>query len=452
MDMKKLILKMSLPVMLSMIIQALYNIVDSIFVAKISEQSLTALSIAFPIQMIIISIFVGLGVGINSFMSRKLGEGNKIAASSAALHGMLLGIILWTVLAISASFLPKLFINLFTDDPLVQSYALEYITIVMIFSFGSIIAEVCMNILRAQGDMISSMKIQLIGAITNIILDPILIFGFLFVPKMGIKGAAIATIIGQIIAMFYALFHVFKKKNILSFSFKNFKFNKNITTEVLKVGIPAMFMQMLGSVMISCVNLILATFSDTAIAVFGAYFKMQSLIYMPAFGLFQGSMPIIGFNYGAKNKKRVMDAIKYACLFSMVITLFGTIILQVLPNQLLALFNSTDAMTSIGIQCLKIISLGFIFSGISMTLSMVFQALGYAHISLIVSFLRQIVLLLPLAYILSRFIGLSGVWIAFPISEIITFIISLFYMKKIYKKKIQTLNPVKIYTGNRKAS
>ena len=439
MDIKRLIIKMSLPAMLSMIVQALYNVVDSIFVAKISEQALTALSLAFPIQIIIVAIFVGLGVGINSFMSRKLGEGNKDDAVNAAEHGFAIGIVLWIFLAICSTFVPKIFFKLFTDDPVVLEYAIQYTTIVMMFSIGSILAEVCMNILRATGDMISSMKIQLVGAITNIILDPLLIFGLLFFPELGVRGAAIATIAGQIIAMLFALTLILKKDNELKLNIKKFHYKNYITIEIFKVGVPAMIMQVVGSIMVSGLNLILSAFSGTAVAVFGAYFKLQSFIYMPVFGLTQGIMPIVGFNYGAKNKSRVLEAVKYGCIFAGLIMLVGTTIFQILPRQLLMLFSSTAQMEAIGIGCLRIISIGFMVSGVVIVMSTVFQALGFAQGSLIISFARQLLLLLPIAFILSKLIGLTGVWMAFPISEVASLSIVWYFARKIYKERIQFL-------------
>ncbi|MBU3110113.1 MATE family efflux transporter [Clostridium lacusfryxellense] len=439
MDIKKLIIKMSLPAMLSMIVQALYNVVDSIFVAKISEQALTALSIVFPIQLIIVSIFVGLGLGINSFMSRKLGEGNKDVAINTAEHGFAIGIGLWIILAICSTFVPQMFSKLFTDDPVVIKYAVQYTRIIMLFSFGSIIAEVCMNILRSTGDMLSSMKIQLLGAIINIVLDPILIFGLLFFPKLSVQGAAIATVIGQIGSMLYALKLVLKNNNGLKLNLKKFHHSSNITGEIFKVGIPAMFMTMLGSIMVSGLNLILAGFSGTAVAVFGAYFKLQSFIYMPVFGLTQGIMPIVGYNYGAKNKQRVIETVKYGCIFACTIMLVGTAIFVIFPRQLLMLFSSTPQMEAIGIKCLRIISIGFMFSGIVIVISTIFQALGKANASLVISFSRQIIILLPLAFILSDLIGLTGIWIAFPISEAVSLIISGYFVIKIYREKIRDL-------------
>jgi putative MATE family efflux protein len=440
MDIKKLIIKMSLPAMLSMIVQALYNVIDSIFVAKISEQALTALSIAFPIQLIIVSIFVGFGVGINSFMSRKLGAGNKDDAINTAEHGFAIGIVLGIILAICSTFVPKMFSKLFTDDPVVIKYAVQYTRIIMLFSFGSIISEVCMNILRSTGDMLSSMKIQLLGAITNIVLDPILIFGLLFFPELGVKGAAIATVIGQISAMLYALKLVLRNKNGLKLNLKKFHYSRDITGEIFKVGIPAMFMQMMGSIMVSGINLILAGFSGTAVAVFGVYFKLQSFIYMPVFGLVQGIMPIVGYNYGAKNKHRILETVKYGCIFACAIMLFGTTVFVIFPRQLLMLFSSTPQMDAIGIECLRIISIGFAFSGIAIVLSTIFQALGKAEVSLIISFSRQIIILLPLAFILSKLIGLTGIWVSFPIAEVCSLIISGYFAVKVYREKIRDLD------------
>lgn len=433
MDIKKLIKKMSLPAIISMVVQALYNIVDSIFVARISEKALTALSLAFPIQLALVSIFIGLGVGLNSYISRKLGEKNRDAAINTAEHGFFIGIALWLLFAISSTFIPKIFFKLFTQDQEVKLYAVQYTKIIMIFSFGSIISEVCMNILRATGDMISSMKIQLIGAITNIILDPILMFGFLFIPGLGVNGAAIATVLGQILAMLYALKLVFGNKEF-KLNIKKFHFSKLITIEILKVGIPVTFMQLVGSFMISGINIILALFSATAIAVFGIYFKLQSFIFMPVFGLCQGIMPIMGFNYGAKNQKRVMDTLKYGSIYAGIIMLLGTVIFQIFPRQLLMLFNSTTEMEKIGVGCLRIISSGFLFAGIVAVLSTYFQALGSAPVSLIVSLARQIIILIPVAYILSLFWGTTGVWLAFPIAEILSFLISVYFTVKVIKK------------------
>jgi len=434
MDVKILIIKMALPAMISMIVQALYNIVDSIFVARISEKALTALSFAFPIQMIIVSIFVGLGVGVNSYISRKLGEGKKDEAINTAEHGLLIGIAIWSLLAISSFILPKFFFKFFTNDPVIIKYSVQYTRIVMLFSFGSILTEVCMNILRASGDMISSMKIQLLGALINIILDPIFIFGFLFIPALGVTGAAIATVIGQLCAMTFALTLVLKNKKGLELDFSKFKYSLNITKEIFRVGVPAIFMQLLGSFMLTGVNLILAGISSTSVAVFGAYFKLQSFIYMPVFGLNQGMMPVVGYNYGAKKYDRVASAVKYSVIYAAVIMLFGFILFQLFPRPLLALFNSSEQMYEIGVVCLRTISYGFIFSAGGIVLSTLFQALGKGSISLFLSFARQIIFLLPLAFVFSGIIGVQGVWFAFPISEVLSLIIAIFFTVKVFKR------------------
>lgn len=427
MDIRKLIITMSLPAMISMIVQALYNIVDSIFVAKISEEALTALSLAFPIQMVIIAIFVGLGVGVNSYMSRKFGEGKRDEATNTAEHGLIIGISIWVLLAIGSFTVPQHFFKLFSTDQIVLDYAIKYTRIIMFFSFGSITTEVCMNILRSQGDMISSMKIQLTGAIINIILDPFLIFGLFFFPELGVVGAAIATIIGQLCAMIFALNLVLRSKNGIKLSMSKFHFSKVITKEIFRVGIPAIFMQLMNSVMVTGINIILAGFSGTAVAVFGAYFKIQSFIYMPVFGLTMGMMPIVGYNFGAKNLDRVYRTVRYTILYACLIMLFGVFLFQIFPHQLLSLFSSTDEMYRIGIGCLRTISLGYIFSGGTIVLSTYFQSLGRGSISLVISFARQLILLLPIAFILSKVIGLPGVWIAFPTSEIIALIIALIF-------------------------
>jgi putative MATE family efflux protein len=424
MDIKKLIIQMSLPAMLSMITQALYNIVDSIFVAKISEDALTALSLSFPIQMIIISIFVGLGVGINSYMSRKLGEGKKDEAVNTAEQGLFIGLLIGLLLAVSSYIVPQYFFRIFTDDPLVLEKSITYTRIIMLFSFGCILTEACSNILRATGDMISSMKIQLTGALINIILDPLLIFGLFFFPQLGVKGAAIATVIGQLCAMCYALFLVLHNKSGLKLSMNKFHFSNRITGEIFKVGIPVMFMQMLASVMVTGVNLILAGFSGSGIAVFGAYFRIQSFIFMPVFGLTMGIMPIIGYNYGAGNIPRVTKTVKYGILYATSIMMIGLIIFQLFPHLLLQLFSSTPEMYNIGIPCLRILSISFLFSGCTIVLSTFFQSLGKGILSLVVVFLRQIILLLPIAFGLSKIMGLTGVWAAFPLSDFLTFILA----------------------------
>lgn len=430
MEMKKLVLLMSIPAITGMLVQGLYNVVDSIFIAQISQEALTALSIAFPIQMIIISTFVGIGIGVNAYMSTKLGEGNKNVAFKTAENGLLLGIILWAIIALSSLFLPEVFVRLFTKDELVLKYAISYLKIVMLLSFGSIIAELCMNVQRATGDSISSMKIQLLGAITNVVLDPILIFGLLFIPKLNIEGAAIATVIGQIASMFYGLYIVSKSENGITLSIRNLVFDKDIINGILKVGIPTILMTGLSSVMVAGINLILTTISSTSIAVYGAYFKVQQFVMMPVFGIGQGIMPIIGFNYGSKNIDRVKKAIKYGMIGSLFILSLGLILFEFFPLVLLKLFNSNSEMIELGVTCFRICGFSIIFTCISIPLTTTFQAIHKPQYSLLISLTRQIVLLLPLAFILSKTLGIIGVWWAFGITELLVVILSMMMYKR----------------------
>lgn len=443
MKMGKLIMVMSLPAIISMIVQALYNIVDSIFVSELGEKALTALALVYPMQMIIIAVFAGIGVGLNVGISKKIGANKLKEASITAEHGMLIGFILWLILAILSFLIPEKFIGLFTQDQIVLKYATSYLQIVMLFSFGSIIAEICMNIMRATGDATRSMKIQLLGALTNIILDPLLIFGVLFFPKLGITGAAIATVIGQIASMFYGLYCVLKAENGINFSISNFHYEGSITKNILLVSVPATFMIGLQSVMLAGINFILSGDSQLAIAVFGIYFKLQAFITMALVGLTQGIMPIMGFSYGAKNKKRLIEVIKYSLVIAIGLMLIGTLAFNIFPLQLLRLFNSTPEIEQIGISCLRICSLGYVFAGIGMIFATLFQAIDKPHYSLILTCCRQIVFLLLIAYILFNVVGLVGVWMAFPIAEFLCAAMSGVMMVSIYKNSIVTLGETK---------
>jgi putative MATE family efflux protein len=439
MKMGRLIMVMSLPAIVSMIVQALYNIVDSIFVSALGAKALTALALVYPMQMVIIAIFAGIGVGINAVISRQIGAGKFKDASNSAEHGILIGFILWIILAILSFFIPTRFVGLFTEDQQIIDYATRYLQIVMLFSFGSIMAEICMNIMRSTGDSIKSMKIQLLGAIINIILDPILIFGMLFFPEMGITGAAIATVLGQIASMVYGIYCVSKSNNGINFSINSFHYESNITKSIVAVSIPATFMIGLQSLMLVGINYILSNESETAIAVFGIYFKLQAFITMALVGLTQGMMPIMGFNYGAKNKKRVMDATKYSLFIASGIMIFGTLIFNLFPLQLLRLFNSTAEIERIGVSCLRICSVGFIFAGVGLIFATLFQAIGKPQYSLVLTFARQIVFLLVIAYLLYNAIGVVGVWSAFPIAEFLCAVMGCVMMATIYKNKINKL-------------
>jgi len=434
----KLIISMSLPAMFSMFIQSLYNIVDSMFVARIGVEALTALSLAFPIQMLMIAVAVGTGVGVNSLVSRRLGEGRHEEASSAATHGLVLAFISWIAFALLGFFFTKPFFESFSNSPTVVGMGCDYIYVVTIFSFGVFILIDLEKTLQATGNMIYPMLFQLTGAITNIILDPIMIFGLFGFPKLGVRGAAIATVCGQVLSLLFCLYIVFKKNHEVHITLKKFRFHRGTVKDIYVVALPSMIMQAIMSILVSGLNAILITFSEAAVAVLGAYYKLQSFIFMPLFGLTQGIMPIMGYNYGARNKKRLIDTLKFAIMIALIIMTIGTLIFMLIPDRLLMIFNASLQMLQIGVPAFRIISLCFIVAAIGILLSTLFQALGIGIYSLIISTLRQLVIILPSAYLLSK-IGLNYIWYAFPIAEAASFIVSVLFFKRLYTNKIKYL-------------
>lgn len=437
--MLKLILSMSLPAIFSMLVQSLYNVVDSFFVSKISENALTAVSYAAPAQMLMISVAVGTGIGINSLVSRRLGEGNQKAADNAATHGLLLGVANWVVFALLGIFFSGTFIHSMTSNPEIAEWGTQYLSIVLIASTGLFVELVLEKTLQATGNMIYPMIFQLIGAVINIILDPIFIFGLLGVPKFGVAGAAIATVLGQIIAMVYALIIALCKKHRVHIGFKGFQFHGKTVKDIYAVGFPSMLMQSVGSVLITVMNLILGTFTETAVAVYGIYFKLQSFVFMPVFGLTHGVLPIMGFNYGAGNKKRLMDALKMGCYIALGIMAAGTLLFMLLPKELLLIFDASDNMLEIGIPALRMISLCFIPAAIGILFSTLFQAIGMGGKSLLISILRQVVILIPVALLMAQF-GLGYVWTAFPIAETVSLVASIVIFLQVKKHKVQTIS------------
>lgn len=435
-----LVVSMSLPAIFSMLVQALYNIVDSMYVAQIGEQALTAVSLAFPLQSLIIAVAVGTGVGLNSFISRSLGAKRQEDANNAADHGIFIGIVTGIIFAIIGVWTAKPFIGAFTDDAQVLSMGGSYLSIVMMLSISVFVQVNCEKTLQATGNMIWPMFFQLLGAITNIILDPILIFGFFGAPAMGVTGAAIATVIGQVVAMSFSIFVLVHKKHGVEINLKGFHPSSRIISSIFKVGIPSIVMQSIATVMTIGLNTILMSFSASAVAVVGLYFKLQMFIFMPIFGITQGIMPIIGYNYGAKNKARLMGTMKIGLIAAFAIMLLGTILFNLAPNMLLSLFNPSADMLKHGVPALKIISLGFTMAAVSIVISTVFQAVGNGTISLCISVLRQLVILLPVAFILSKTsLGVSGVWWAFFIAETSALFVSLASFYKTYKNKIAIL-------------
>ena len=441
MPIMKLILSMSIPAMFSMLIMSLYNIVDSIFVSQIGENALTAVSLAYPAQMLIVAFAVGTGVGVNSLVSRRLGEKNEKEAQYAAGHGIVLSMITWVVFALAGFFLAEPFIKLCSTsdtNPAVIDDAVAYLRIVMVFSFGSFYEAGLEKTIQGTGNMFYPMVFQLIGAIVNIILDPIFIFGYFGVPAMGVAGAAIATVIGQILSAVYAFYVIHTKKFAVSFSLKGFKFNAKTVKNIYQVGLPAIVMQSIASILNTFLNMILMALSATAVAVLGVYFKLQSFVFMPVFGLNQGVMPIMGFNYGARNKQRLMACFKRAVIIAVAIMAFGTFLFMMFPNQLLSIFNANEEMLKIGVPALRIISFNFIPAAVGIMSSTLFQAVGKGTYSLTVSILRQLVIILPVAKILSAF-GVTATWFAFPIAEIVALFVSIALLFKLYNKQIKTL-------------
>ncbi len=435
----KLIVSMSLPAMLSMMVQALYNVVDSFFVAKISENALTAVSLAFPIQTLLIAVGVGTAVGINSLVSRRLGEKRQDEADSAATHGILLGIFNWILFAVIGIFFSGLFFQSFTQNQEIVAMGTQYMSIVCIVSFGVFIEINIEKTLQATGNMIYPMVSQLIGAVTNIILDPIFIFGLFGVPKMGVAGAAIATVIGQVFAMLFLIFIIVKKDHDIKIDFNNFKIDWGIVKNIYSVGFPSIIMQSIGSAMVVGMNAILIGFTETAVALFGVYFKLQSFVFMPVFGLTQGIMPIIGYNYGARKRTRLLSAIKIGLVIAIGIMAFGTVMFWTIPGRLLSIFNASQTMLKIGVPALQIISICFVPAALGIMFSTVFQSVGNGFSSLIVSVLRQLVVLLPAAFLLSK-IGLTPVWYAFPIAEIASLTASIVIFWRLYQRTLKTLS------------
>lgn len=434
----KLIMSMSLPAMFSMTIQALYNVVDSVFVGQLGNEALTALSLAFPLQMFMIAVSVGTGVGINSLVSRRLGEKNFKEANDAATHGLLLGLVSWVVFLLIGIFATGPFFHLFTSNETILNYGIQYTTVVLTCSAFVFIEINIEKALQATGNMIFPMLFQLTGAVINIALDPLLIFGIGPFPKLEVLGAAVATVTGQALAMVFSIIVLFIKKHEVKVSFRKFRINMITVKNIYSVGLPAIVMQSIGSVMILGMNAILITFSEVAVSVLGVYYKLQSFVFMPVFGLNQGVMPIIGYNYGARNKKRVYSALKFGMIIAMIIMALGTAVFWAFPEQLLRLFNNSQELVDVGVGAFRTISLCFIPAAVGIMFTTLFQAVGKGIRSLFMSFLRQLVLILPIAFVLSQ-MGLDFVWYAFPIAEAGSLIAAVLFFLNLVKGDFKKL-------------
>lgn len=434
-----LVMSISVPLMLSMLVQALYNVVDSIFVAKISETALTAVSLAFPLQNLVIAFGVGTSVGVNSYLARKLGEKDKENAEKTGETGLILALITWAFFAFFGFFFSRSFLSLYTKDPILLNLSTRYSRIVLVFSMGFFINVVIERIMQATGDSFHSMLTQMSGALTNIVLDPI----FIFIFKLGVDGAAIATVIGQFVSLILA-FSFLKKNKFVTIKFKFVKLDWNIVKGIYQTGLPTIITNGLGTIMVSAMNMILivvgGAMGPTAVAVFGIYFKLQSFIFMPIFGLNSGLIPIVAFNYGAKNKGRIIKALKFGATIALSIMAFGTLLFMIFPSSLLNLFSASTELKEIGIHALRKISLHFLPAALSIILISSFQATGVGKAGMIVSLLRQLFVLIPASFLLGHFLGLNYIWYSFIIAEIFSLTITVVFFINIYKSKIKPLD------------
>ena len=430
----KLLLSMAVPMMISMLVQALYNIVDSIFVSRICEDALTAVSMAFPWQNIVIAIAVGFGVGINALLSRALGQKNAERVNQVAVNGLLLAGLSYLLVLVAGLIGIRAYMRTQTDIETIVNYGITYLNICILCSFGVFVEITFERFLQATGRTVYSMITQLTGAITNIILDPILIFGLLGFPKLGIAGAAWATVIGQCVGAVVAVMLNHFKNPEVHLRLRHIRPNGRLMGEITAISIPSIIMSCISSLTCFVMNMILIAYSSTAVAVFGVYFKLQSFVFMPVFGLNNGMVPIIAYNYGAQKPERIHKTIRLGMVYAVAIMVVGLLVFQLIPKELLLMFDASDAMLEIGAPALRIMSLAFVFAGIGIVSGSSCQAFGYSVYSMLISIARQIVVLIPAAYLLSLTGVLRSIWFAFPIAEIFSLILSLFFLRTTLKK------------------
>ena len=439
MPMGKLIISMSLPIVISMLVQAMYNIVDSIFVSRYSADAFAAISYAFPAQNLLIGLATGIGVGMNALLSKSLGEKNQLKVNKAAENGVFLAFLSFVLFLIFGLFFSESFIAFQTATPEVIAYGKTYLTICCSLSFGIFGEIILERLLQATGRSFYTMITQGVGAIVNIILDPIFIFGYLGLPEMGIAGAAYATVIGQVVAFILAIIFHCRVNHEIQLNIKKFRPDGPVIGRICAVGIPSVIMVGIGSVMTTTMNKILNGFSDLAVSVFGAYFKLQSFIFMPIFGLNNGVIPVMAYNFGAGRRRRMMSALKIALISAVSIMTLGLAAMQIFPAQLLSFFDANAEMIAMGTVALRIISLSFIFAGVCIVIISIFQALGHGMYSMYVSFARQIIVLIPVAYLFSLTGDVNKVWLAFPIAEVVSVTICILMFIHLYKKTISKI-------------
>ncbi len=445
----KLLLSMSIPMMLSMLIQALYNIIDGLFVAGISPEQfeLTAVNLAFPAQNLMIAVSVGVGVGINALISRNLGLGDQEKADKIAGQGMFLAIVSYFLFAIGGSLIARPYFELMTTDiadaaarETIISMGVSYLRICFIASFGLFIQVVHEKYMQATGKTTLSMVTQLVGAIFNIIFDPIFIYGWFGLPALGINGAALATVSGQILSGIVGIWLQKTRNKEVTLKLENIKPDKKIIGEIFKIGLPSILMNSIGSFMTASFNKIIMALNEYAVNVFGIYFKLQSFVFMPVFGFNNGMISIVSYNYGARKKKRMLRTVKLGLVYAVSFMIFGFVLFQLFPDVFLSMFNLSDeAINTVGVPALRTISISFIFAGFSIICSAVFQAFGYSLFSMFISIGRQLVTLLPVAYLLALTGDINNVWWAYPIAEFVCLVLSVLFYLYIYKHKIKTI-------------
>ena len=439
MPIPKLLISMALPMMIAMLVQALYNVVDSVFVSQLGENALTAVSLAFPIQNLMIAVATGTGVGVNALLSKSLGEKNFPLVNKAAINAVFLYVCSYLLFLVFGLTGVRFFFTSQTDVAEIVEYGVDYLQICCIASFG-LFLQICFErLLHSTGKAFHTMLVQGVGAVMNIILDPIFIFGLLGMPRMEVAGAALATVLGQIGGMLVGLFFNLAKNPEIHLSLRGFRPDWQTIKRIYAVGVPSIVMASISSVMTFGVNKILLAFSSTATAAFGVYFKLQSFIFMPVFGLNNGMVPIISYNYGARNKARIIHTIKLSIAYAVLIMVVGFGIFQLFPDKLLAMFNASPELLAIGVPSLRIISVSFLFAGFCIVAGSVFQSMGNGVHSLIVSVARQLVVLLPVAFLLSLTGRLEAVWWAFPIAELVSVALSSLFLFQTYKRVIKPI-------------
>ena len=433
-----LLIRMSAPLMVSMLVQSLYNIVDSIFVSRINEDALTAVSMCFPIQTLMIAVAIGTAVGMSALLSRSLGAKQFDRVNTVAKNGIFLSWMCYLIFVV-VGFGAKAFISFQTGNARIISYGTQYMHIVCWLSIMVFLQIVMERLLQGTGKTIYIFFMQGSGAIINIIMDPILIFGLLGAPKLGVAGAAYATVFGQTFGTLLGLYFNIKKNKEIYISMKGFRPDLKEIKEIYKIGVPSIVMQSVGSVMVFVMNMILVRFSTTAVATFGAYFKLQSFCFMPVFGMNNGLVPIIAYNYGARKRARMEEAMRLSVRYAVLVMLVGTVLFWIFPGWLLSLFDASANMTTMGTAALRIISLGFPLAGYAIMRGSVFQALGKSVYSMNISLVRQLGILLPSAYLLSLLGNVNYVWLGFPIAEVVGITMSIWYTKKIRRDIIMEI-------------